>query len=122
MKKIVLVSSFALFALRCSLPLLAASPDYPVFVAQIPNPNDYSVFANGGWDGNWYVGFNNGWIKKLPPVPKGNYARAYLGAKLGRMKSLPPTGKPPEFNPIPGEIWIGVSSTSSWSASERWSF
>src|SRR5438552_1865059 len=72
-----------------AMPLVAQTSDYPVFVAQIPNPNDYVLFANSGWDGNWYVGYNNGWVKKLPAVPNGNYARAYLGAKLGRMKTLP---------------------------------
>src|SRR5258708_7528191 len=66
--------------------LHAQTSDYPVFVSQVPNPNDYMLFANAGWDGNWYVGYNNGWIKRLPAIPPGNYARAYLGAKLGRMK------------------------------------
>jgi hypothetical protein len=111
--------SLALLAVSCSLPLLAASADYPVFIAQIPNPNDYSLFANNGWDGNWYVGYNNGWIKKLPPIPQGNYAHAYLGAKLGRMKTLPPVGKPPDFNPVPGEIWIALSSTPAWTSQQR---
>jgi len=98
----------------------AASPDAPVFVAQIPNPNDYSLFANGGWDGNWYVGYNNGWIKKLPLIPPGNYARAYIGAKLGRMKTLPPVGRPPQFSPVPGELWMAVASTPSWKAGRRY--
>lgn len=98
--------------------LLAASSDYPVYVTQVPNPNDYTVFANAGWDGNWYVGYNNGWVKKLPPVPQGSYARAYLGAKLGRMKTLPPVGRPPEFNPLPGEIWIALASTTAWKPSQ----
>ena len=89
-------------------------------VAQIPNPNDYGLFANGGWDGNWYVGWNNGWVKKLPPVPPGRYARAFIGAKLGRMKTLPPTGRPPEFNPVPGDILIALASTTSWKAGQRW--
>ena len=106
-----------LFALSAAY---AAAPDAPVFVAQISNPNDYALFANGGWDGNWYVGWNNGWVKKLPPIPQGRYAHAYIGAKLGRMKTLPPVGRPPEFNPIPGDIWIALSSTPSWKAGQRW--
>jgi len=100
--------------------LHAAAPDAPVFVAQVPNPNDYALFANAGWDGNWYVGWNNGWVKKLPTIPPGRYAHAYIGAKLGRMKTLPPVGRPPEFNPVPGEIWIALSSTSSWKSDQRW--
>ena len=70
----VLKVSFIVFGLTLYSPrstLHAATPDYPVFVAQTPNPNDYSLFANAGWDGNWYVGYNNGWIKKLPPIPQG---------------------------------------------------
>jgi hypothetical protein len=89
-------------------------------VAQIANINEYSLFANSGWDGNWYVGYNNSWIKKLPAIPKGEYSRAYLGAKLGRMKTLPPAGKPPEFNPLPGEIWMAISSTASWTTKQRY--
>ncbi len=115
-------SLFLLFFAALHSPrftVYAQTPDYLVFVAQTPNPNDYSLFANAGWDGNWYVGYNNGWIKKLPPIPKGQYVRAYIGAKLGRMKTLPPVGRPPEFNPIPGEIWIALSSTPSWKANER---
>jgi len=99
--------------------LHAASADAPVYVAQIPNLNDYSLFANSGWDGNWYVGYNNGWIKKLPAIPPGNYAHAYLGAKLGRMKTLPPIGRPPEFNPVPGELWMALGSTPTWTSSQR---
>ena len=103
-----------------SFAVHAAAPDAPAFVAQIPNPNDYSLFANGGWDGNWYVGYNNGWVKKLPPAPSGHYAHAYIGAKLGRMKTLPPVGRPPEFNPVPGDIWVALPSTSSWKTEQRW--
>ena len=99
--------------------LHAQSPDYPVFVAQVPNPNDYTLFANAGWDGNWYVGYNNIWVKKLPAIPPGRYARAYVGAKLGRMKTLPPVGRPPVFNPVPGEIWAAIASTPSWKPGAR---
>ncbi len=44
----------------------------PLFIADLPNPNNFSLFANGGWDGSWYVGFNTCWMQKLA-VPKGNY-------------------------------------------------
>src|SRR5579871_1723543 len=89
-KACILFLSLAILHIRYSIPLFAQAPDYPVFVEQVNNPNDYSLFANAGWDGNWYVGYNNGWIKKFPPISKGNFAHAYLGAKLGRMKTLPP--------------------------------
>ena len=109
-----------LFAFGKPLRAVAAgSSDYPLYIEQISNPNDYSLFANAGWDGNWYVGYNNGWIKKLPVIPQGHYARAFIGAKLGRMKTLPPVSRPPIFNPVPGEIWMGISSTASWAAYQR---
>jgi hypothetical protein len=88
--------------------------DLPVFVATVPNPHDYSLFANNGWDGNWYVGYNTCWIKKLPPVPAGKYARAYIGAKLGRMKLNSDPRNAWNKEPIPGSVYIGLSSTSSW--------
>jgi len=111
----------SVLALLLYIPLstLHAQPaDYPVFVAQVPNPNDYMLFANAGWDGNWYVGYNSCWIKKLPPVPPGHFAHAYLGAKLGRMKTLPSVGRPPVFDPIPGEIWAAIASTPSWKSGQ----
>jgi hypothetical protein len=49
----------------------------------------------------------------------GHYTHAYLGAKLGRMKTLPPVGRPPEFNPIPGEIWMALASTPTWTRDQR---
>ncbi len=113
--------SRSFFILWLFLPavLCASAPDYPVYVSQIPNPNDYTVFANAGWDGNWYVGFNNAWVKKLPPIPKGHYAHVFIGAKLGRMKTLPPVGRPPEFSPFPGEIWTAIASTPSWTTNQQ---
>jgi len=100
-------------------PFLCFASDFPVYVTAVPNPNDYSLFANSGWDGNWYAGYNNCWIKKLPPIPSGSYRRVYLGAKLGRMKSLGPVGRPPEFPAIPGAFYMAISSTTAWKASER---
>jgi hypothetical protein len=36
-------------------PLFAASSDAPALIEQVPNPNDYSLFANSGWDGALYA-------------------------------------------------------------------
>jgi hypothetical protein len=105
--------------LRFALPCGAAEPfDFPVYVASHP-PTEFNLFANAGWDGNWYVGHNTCWIKKLPPVPKGNYARAYIGAKLGRAKVQAAGKKPWEKKPIPGEIFVALSSTSAWRPEDR---
>ncbi len=107
----------------CLLPfafLYAVAPDYPVLIEKLPNPNDYSLFANSGWDGNWYVGYNTCWIKQLPPVPMGTYQRAFIGAKLGRMKvesyqKIPSHDK----RPIAGELYMALSSTMAWTPNEQ---
>src|SRR5258706_15995411 len=54
MQKTIFLILTLLFCIPFS-DLYAQSADYPIFIAQGPNPNDYSLFANGGWDGNWYV-------------------------------------------------------------------
>jgi len=87
----------------------------PVYLSELSNLNDYSLFANSGWDGNWYVGFNVCWIEEVPASPPGNYVRAFVGAKLGRMKTRPKTGRPVwEKEAIPGSIYISINSTPSW--------
>jgi len=91
------------------------------FVAERPNINDYSLFANGsGWDGNWYVGYNTCWIVLLPPLPAGKFERAYLGAKLGRMKTQAAPGRPSwERQAIPGRVEIAVNAEAVWPQSRR---
>ncbi|MBN1621130.1 MAG: hypothetical protein JW871_00890 [Endomicrobiales bacterium] len=93
----------------------------PVYLSELSNINDYCIFANGGWDGSWYVGYNVCWIEKLPPAPKGKYRKAFIGTKLGRMKTIKPSGKPAwEREPIPGEIYMSLSSSPSWKASQNY--
>ncbi|MCD6412714.1 MAG: hypothetical protein J7L54_01015 [Elusimicrobia bacterium] len=59
-----------------------------LFVAELPSPHEYDLFANGGWNGNWYVGYDHCWIEKLPPIRDiKKYKRAFLGAKMGRAKT-----------------------------------
>lgn len=112
------VFTFGGIALTAPLQAAVAASDFPVYVTAVANPNDYSLFANSGWDGNWYAGYNNCWIKKLPPIPEGTYVRAYAGAKLGRMKNAGPVGKPPEFPAIPGSFRMAIASTGAWKTSE----
>jgi hypothetical protein len=89
----------------------APAPVLPVLVALSPDLHSFRAFADGGWDGNWYVGFNTCWIVKLPPAPAGSYARAFIGARLGRAKTRPrPGGAPWDRDPIPGKIDIAISS------------
>jgi hypothetical protein len=92
----------------------------PVYIAELSNLNDYCLFANSGWDGNWYVGFNVCWMEQLPSPPPGDYSRAFIGVKLGRMKTYTPSGKPSwEKEPIPGSIYVAVASTSAWKSSQK---
>lgn len=105
--------SFLLAVCFCLAYYPLAAQD-PVFIADIPNPHDFELFANGGWDGNWYVGYNTCWVQKLA-VPPGKYARVFVGAKLGRMKNYQPEGKAPwQKKAYEGEIYMGISSTASW--------
>jgi len=93
----------------------------PVYVSALPNINDYNLFSNGGWDGNWYIGYNTCWIKKLSGIPKGNYRKAFIGAKIGRAKTEPKPGRPIwEKEHIKGDIYIGISSTPAWRSDQRY--
>jgi hypothetical protein len=91
----------------------------PVYLCELSNIHDYNIFANGGWNGSWYVGYNVCWMEKLPKIPEGEYTRAFIGAKLGRMKSQAVVGKPTwEKEAIPGEIYMSISSSPAWTLSQ----
>ena len=92
----------------------------PSYLSLRPNLNDFTAFADGGWDGNWYVGYNNCWIVQLPSAPPGRYVRAYIGAKLGRAKTQPKPGHGLERVPIPGKIYMAISSTQAFSAAQSY--
>jgi len=57
------------------------------FIAELPTPGEFELFANGGWTGNWYIGYDQGWISQLPPVEVSGWNKAYIGAKIGRAKT-----------------------------------
>lgn len=85
--------------------------------------NEFSLFGNGGWDGNWYVGYNTCWITKFDVAKElgapENF-KAFIGAKLGRAKTKTLAGRPPwEREAVPGEIYIAVASAPSWPATNR---
>ncbi|MHB9155226.1 MAG: hypothetical protein ACYC5N_05965, partial [Endomicrobiales bacterium] len=87
----------------------------PVYLSELSNINDYALFANSGWDGNWYAGFNVCWMEALPAAPQGEYVKAFVGAKIGRMKTRSAQGRPVwEKEPIPGSIYMALSSTPAW--------
>ncbi|MFA6029977.1 MAG: hypothetical protein WC969_09000 [Elusimicrobiota bacterium] len=86
----------------------------PLVLSLAENINDFGRFADGGSDSNWFIGFNNAWIVKLPPAPPGDYARAFVGARIGRAKSQPLAERPWERTLVPGQVYMGVSQTPSY--------
>src|SRR5581483_9462939 len=90
----------------------------PAFVSLTPNINDYTRFADGGPDGNWYVGFNNAWIVRLPPAPTGDFTRAFIGARLGRAKTRARGGRGWDREAIPGKIYMAISQSPSFSSEQ----
>lgn len=99
-------------------PRLSTSAVVPTIVTLAPSVHDFTRFADGGPDSNWYIGFNNAWIVKLPPAPKGEFEHAFIGAKVGRAKTRPSKDKPWIRETIPGKVYIGVSQVSAWTAEQ----
>jgi len=64
------------------------------------------------------VGYNSCWIVQLPPIAQGQYAKAFIGAKLGRAKTVPLKDKPWERAPIEGKIMMGISPSASFSSQQ----
>lgn len=85
----------------------------PDYISPVRDMSKFYLYANGGFHADWYVGFNNAWIIKLPPVDSEGYAKAFIGAKLGRAKisSYP---KSSNKKIIPGKIYMGISKSSSF--------
>ncbi len=99
-------------------PALSTSVVVPTYLTLAATVHDYTRFADGGPDANWYVGFNNAWIVKLPPAPPGEFPRAFIGAKIGRAKTRPVPDKPWLREIIPGKIYIGISQAPAWSSEQ----
>lgn len=72
--------------------------------------NRYYLYANGGFDANWYVGYNNAWIVKLPPIDTTGYLKAFIGVKLGRAKNISyPSSK--NLKPYESKILAAISNS-----------
>ena len=100
------------------VPALSTSVVVPTILTLAPTVHDYTRFADGGPDANWYVGFNNAWIVKLPPAPAGEFQHAFIGAKVGRAKTRPNTEKPWIREIIPGKVYMGISQTPAWTSEQ----
>lgn len=118
LRGLLLTSAFAL----ASTAFAAETPARdPLFLADLLNPHDFSLFANGGWDGNWYVGYNTCWMQRIAVPENKGYKRAYVGARLGRMKGEPAPGRPPwERKAYKGEIHVSIASSPAWNAKDSY--
>jgi hypothetical protein len=99
-------------------PVLSTSVVVPTLITLAPSVHDYTRFADGGPDANWYVGFNNAWIVKLPAAPTGEFQRAFIGAKIGRAKTRPNPDKPWIRELVHGKVYMGVSQTPAWTSEQ----
>lgn len=116
---LILTSNAATLPIADSLPLsLSTSPIVPTYVTLAPTVHDYSRFADGGSDANWYIGFNNAWIVKLPPAPAGEFERAFIGARVGRAKTRANPEKPWIREIVPGKVYMGLSQTPAWTSEQ----
>ncbi|OGR67647.1 MAG: hypothetical protein A2081_00875 [Elusimicrobia bacterium GWC2_61_19] len=93
----------------------SAKSPVPAYYAPERNLGKYYLYADGGFHADWYVGYNNCWVVKLPPIPAGGYAKAFIGAKLGRAKimSWPASW---DTTPIPGKIYMAVNQAPSFNS------
>ena len=96
-------------------PAYAAKSPVPVYYAPERNLGKFYLYADGGFHADWYVGYNNCWIVKLPPIPSAGYAKAYIGAKLGRAKvmSWPSSW---DTTPIPGKIYMALNQEPAFNS------
>lgn len=96
-------------------PAFSARSPVPTYFSPEKNLGRHYLYADGGFHADWYVGYNNCWIIKLPPVPTGGYARAFIGAKLGRTKimSWPASWDPA---PIPGKIYMALNQAPTFNS------
>jgi hypothetical protein len=111
-------SALALAASAQEAEAPSTSTVMPAYVALMPNVNDFNRFADGGPDANWYVGFNNAWIVKLPAAPAGDFSKVFIGAKLGRAKTRPKADKPWLREVIPGKVYMALSQTPAFTAEQ----
>ncbi|MBI3551136.1 MAG: hypothetical protein HY077_01345 [Elusimicrobia bacterium] len=101
-------------------PAASSTTALPLYLSLSPNINDFMRFASGGPDSNWYIGFNNAWIVKLPAAPMGDYTRAYIGAKIGRAKTRPNANKPWLREIIDGKVYMAISQSPSFASEQSY--
>ncbi len=85
----------------------------PEYISLVRDVSKYYLYANGGFHADWYIGYNNSWIIKLPPINTEKYEKAFIGAKIGRAKTM---SYPMAWdkNIIPGKIYMAIGQTPSF--------
>ncbi len=96
-------------------PAFPSKSPVPAYFSPEKNLSRHYLYADGGFHADWYVGYNNCWIIKLPPVPTGGFSRAFIGAKLGRakIKSWPASW---DTEPIPGKIYMALNQAPTFNS------
>jgi len=102
------------------LPSVSTDAVLPAYLALEPDIHNFNLFADGGPDSNWYVGFNNAWIVKLPTAPAGQFSRAFIGAKLGRAKTQPDPDAPWRRDVVDGQIYMALSPSPAFSPEQSY--
>lgn len=88
----------------------------PTYLSLSDDLSRFGRFADGGSDSNWFIGFNNAWIVRLPPRPAGNFVKAFIGAKIGRAKTKPNKQRPWEHTVIAGKVYMAVAQRPAFGA------
>jgi hypothetical protein len=88
----------------------------PSYLSLADDPARFGRFADGGSDSNWYIGFNNAWIVRLPPRPAGKFVKAFIGAKIGRAKTKPKKKRPWEHTVISGKVYMAIAPRPAFSS------
>lgn len=116
--KLILTVSLPAGAVDSLSATMSTSSIVPTYITLAPTVHDYNRFADGGPDANWYVGFNNAWIVKLPAAPAGDFTRAFIGARVGRAKTRANPEKPWIRETIPGKVYMGISQIPAWTSEQ----
>lgn len=115
MKKVLFFNIF--FAL--TLNIFSQEKNYkfpPVkYISLIDDLSQYYFYANGGFNADWYIGYNNAWIVNLGSITTSGYEKAFIGVKIGRAKNKTyPTSEDP--SPIEGRIVVSISQKPEFPA------
>lgn len=114
LNKLLLCTNLFLWCLLLCGGVYGKDTPAPKYISLEQDLNQYYQYANGGWDGNWYVGYNSCWIIKLSAISTDGYSRVFIGAKLGRAKTTPNKDKPWTSVPLVGKIFMAISQNGGF--------